>query len=88
MKVVILYRPNSEHGRTVEEFIREFKVRYGDNRLELLDVDSREGSAMANLYGVMQYPTLLALREDGSILKTWEGESLPVMNDVSYYTSM
>ena len=84
--MLILYRPNSEHGREVESFIRDFKTTHNEGRLEILDVDSRDGSATASLYDVMQYPAVLALRDDGSVVKSWEGEMLPVMNEVAYYT--
>lgn len=86
MRVVVLYRPNSEHGRIIEDFIRDFKRRYPDARLEVENVDSRDGSAMASLYDIMQYPALLALRNDGSVLKTWESSQLPLMDEVAYYT--
>lgn len=85
MKVLVLYRPKSEHGRAVETFIRDYKSQHADARLEVLDIDSRDGSAMASLYDVMQYPAVLALRDDGSILRSWEGDMLPVMNEVAYY---
>lgn len=86
MKVVILYRPNSEHGRQVETFIHDYQERHEEGRLEILNVDSREGDATASLYDIMQYPAVLALRNDGSVLKTWEGEALPLMDEVAYYT--
>ena len=86
MKVLILYRPKSEHGRAVEEFVRDFKTGHSNGRLEILDVDSRDGIAMSSLYDIMQYPAILALRDDGSVLKSWEGEMLPVMNEIAYYT--
>ncbi|HET7630557.1 MAG TPA: hypothetical protein VFK03_04250 [Candidatus Saccharimonadales bacterium] len=86
MKVLILYRPKSEHGRAVENFVRDFKTTHTSNRLEVLDIDSRDGSAIATLYDIMQYPAVLALRDDGSVVKSWEGELLPVMNELAYYT--
>jgi len=86
MKIVILYRPDSEHARLVEEFIHEYQRRHESDRLEILNVDSRDGSATASLYDVMQYPSILALREDGSILRSWEGDSLPLMDEVASYS--
>lgn len=84
MKVVVLYRPNSEHGRDVETFIHDFQDRH-QGKLEALNVDSREGNATATLYDVMQYPAILALREDGTLLRSWEGNELPMMDEVAYY---
>jgi hypothetical protein len=86
MKVLILYRPNSEHGRVVEDFIRDYKNRHEEGKLEVMNIDSRDGSATASLYGVIQYPAILALRNDGSLLKYWEGNQLPMMDEVAYYT--
>ena len=85
MKVLILYRPNSEHGRVVEEFIRNFQSRYQDKRLEVLNIDSREGSAMASLYDVVQYPAILVTQEDGNIQRSWEGDNLPPIDEVIAY---
>lgn len=86
MKVVILYRTHSEQATNVESFIRDFQTSHRSGRLEVLDVDSRDGMAMATLYDVMQYPAILALRDDGSVLKSWEGDALPLMDEVAYYT--
>lgn len=85
MKVVILYRTRSEQASAVESFIRDFRTSHQSGRLEILDVDSRDGMAMATLYDVMQYPAILALRNDGSVLKSWEGDALPLMDEVAYY---
>lgn len=86
MKVVILYRVRSEQASNVESFIRDFETSHQSGRLEVLDVDSRDGIAMATLYDVMQYPAILALRDDGSVLKSWEGGALPLMDEIAYYT--
>lgn len=86
MRIVILYRPDSEYGRTVETFIREYQSQHGDSKVEVLNVDSRDGSATASLYDIMQHPAILALRDDGSVLKTWEGSTLPLMDEVASYS--
>ncbi|MCA9324886.1 hypothetical protein KDA23_02345 [Candidatus Saccharibacteria bacterium] len=86
MRLIVLYRPRSEHGRTVETFIQDYKYRHGDGRMEILDIDSRDGSATAMLYDVMQYPAILALANDGSVLQMWQGDSLPLMDEVASYT--
>lgn len=58
------------------------------HRIEIVDADSRDGIATAMLYDVMKYPAILALRDDGSVLKSWEGESLPLMDEVAYYATL
>jgi hypothetical protein len=86
MKIVILYKPNSDHGRVVEEYLHEFAVRNPEVSFNALSVETREGANTATLYDVMQYPSMLALRQDGSIAKSWQGLPLPLMNDVAYFT--
>jgi len=87
MKILILYRPESEHGRIVEEFIHEFQRRHDSHHLEILNIDSRDGIATATLYDVMRYPAILVIQNDGMIQKSWEGDSLPLMDEVASYAS-
>lgn len=84
MKVLILYRPNSEHARLIEDFIHEYQARHPDH-LEVLSLDTREGSATATLYDVMQYPAILVVHTDGFVQKIWQGDSLPLMDEVASY---
>jgi hypothetical protein len=88
MKILILYRPESEHARTVEEFIHDFQRRHNTHHLEVLNIDSRDGIATATLYDVMQYPAILVLQNDGAVQKAWEGDSLPLMDEVAAYASV
>lgn len=87
MKVLVLYRPQSEHGRTVEEFIHDFQRRHGNHHLEILNVDSRDGIATATLYDVVEYPAILVIQDDGMIQKSWAGDSLPLMDELAAYAS-
>lgn len=86
MKAVIIYRPNSEHGRLVDEFAHQFSRLHPDIHLELLNIDGREGSAMASLYDIVSYPAILALQDDGSANMVWEGDELPLIDEVAGYT--
>jgi hypothetical protein len=84
MKIVALYHPNSEFARIIEEYARDFERRRG-KVVELLSLDSRDGAALASLYDILQYPALLAIRDDGQLIKNWEGSDLPLMNEVAGY---
>lgn len=88
MKVLVLYRPNSEFSRRVEEFVHDLKTRHDldDRHLELIDIDSREGSATASLYDIMTYPSVLVVGDDGSYVKSWEGDDMPMLDEVAGYT--
>ncbi|MFO0781926.1 MAG: hypothetical protein U0524_03500 [Candidatus Saccharimonadales bacterium] len=86
MKVLVIYRPNSEQARSVEEFIREFERRHDQGyRLEVISIDSRDGSATASLYDILQHPAILVLADNGSVQQSWVGDSLPRIDDVVAY---
>ena len=86
MRVLILYRPNSEHGRIIEEFINNFQGVY-TSALDVQDVDSREGIATASLYDIMEYPAIVAIGPDGQAQKVWQGRDLPLMDEVAAYAN-
>jgi len=68
----------------VLEFVHDYEYRTG-RKLSLYDLNTREGAAVASLYDVMQYPAVIAVANDGQLLQSWQGGSLPLMNDVMYY---
>lgn len=81
----MLYRPNSEHGRQVEDFLREYQMRGEPGHVEPLNLDTRDGSATATLYDIVQYPAIMVLRNDGYVQKLWQGNSLPLLDEVASY---
>ncbi len=85
MKVVILYRPASEYATKVEAFVHDYRVRHSSAKLELINVNQREGAAMASLYDIMRFPAIMAMATDGTLLQLWEGDELPLMDDVASY---
>jgi hypothetical protein len=71
----------------VESFVRDFQSRYEvGSKLELVSLNTRDGAATASLYDVMNYPAILALNGDGSVLNMWEGMPMPLMDEVAGYT--
>jgi hypothetical protein len=88
MKVLVLYRPNSEFARQVEEFIQGLQMGHGldERQLQVLDYDSRDGAATASLYDVMTQPSVLVIADDGAYVKGWEGSQLPLLEEVVGYT--
>ena len=81
MKAIVLYKPESEFSRAVEEFVHDFKRR-ASYSCELVDVDTPQGTELAKLYDIVQYPSVLAVRDDGQLVRSWAGTPLPVINDV------
>jgi hypothetical protein len=86
MKFIVLYRPNSEHATAVETYLHDFERQVPPGvKTELLSIDTREGSAMAALYDIVQYPGMLVTTDDGIPLQSWSGSMLPLKNEVASY---
>ena len=85
MRTIIIYKDNSEHARAVIEFLREFKARTGKEP-DTLEPESREGIMFCETYGIVQYPTVIALDDQGRMLNQWTGLPLPTISEISYYT--
>jgi len=88
MKLLILYRPDSEHSRAVDEFSHEFERNHAGKKVELMSLNTREGAALASLYDITRYPAILATTDDGQLLQNWQGDQLPLMNEVAAYASL
>lgn len=82
MKVVALYHPQSDTARIVEEYSRDFERERGV-ALELVSLETKEGADMARLYDIVQYPAILVIRDDGQLLGQWQGDQLPLRDEVS-----
>lgn len=82
----MLYRPNSEYARRTEEYMADFERFHPGQTIELHDADTPEGASLARLYGVVEYPSVVAAKDDGQMQQMWSGiDKLPLMNDLAYY---
>jgi len=79
-----VWRRASDYGRTVEEWLTEFERRTGAE-VESLDPDTKEGEGFCRAYDVVEYPTILALGDDGRVLAAWRGAQMPMFDEVSYW---
>lgn len=84
MKVVMLYRPNTEHERQALDYIRDFAMQTG-KKLPTLDPDSPEGVDICRLYDIMQFPAILATDDEGHVQNLWLGDHMPTYSELSYY---
>ena len=68
-------------------FIHDFQHMHEGigRRMEVLNVDSREGIAMMSLYGIMQHPALMVMSDSGQLIHFWAGDTLPLMDEVAAY---
>lgn len=73
MQVTLLYTANTPADRQIDYLCRKLEE---EERIEvkLLDADSRDGIALAELYEVMQRPAVLVTDGDGKLAAKWQAE--------------
>lgn len=84
MRAVVLYHPMSDHGRIVEEYVRDFK-HFKHKEVELVSLETLEGADIARLYDVTIYPAVLVIGPGGVLQKMWQGSMMPLMNEIDSY---
>lgn len=86
MRVVIVAQPDTDYSRSIETFVEDFARQTG-KILEQLDPDSLEGEQFCRAYDIVEYPTMIALSDDGQMQAMWTGTALPTISEVSYYAT-
>ena len=84
MRLLVLYHPYSEQASAVDSFNHDLQARYNSSA-ELVSVDTRGGAEVAEMYDITSYPAVIATDYEGKLLNIWQGESLPLINDIAYY---
>lgn len=84
MRVVVVYKQQTDYARRVDEFLFDFK-RLTGRTLEVIDPETPAGISFCQTYDILEYPTIIALADDGQMQNIWKGLPLPTMNEVSYY---
>lgn len=84
MRVVCVYREEEDYSRMVEEWLRDFERRTG-KEIEQMSPDGRDGVQFCRAYDIVEYPTILALDNDGAVLAVWRGRELPLFDEVAYW---
>jgi hypothetical protein len=84
MKAVIIYKNESDHAREVLDYLRDFERQTG-RVLETLDPDASDGASFCRTYDIVEYPSIVAMSDDGMLQNLWRGRPLPTISEVSYY---
>ena len=86
MRVVVVYKNDQDYTRIVDDFLTDFARQTG-RVIEVLNPESTEGELFCRAYDIVEYPTIIALSNDGQLQNMWRGAILPTINEVSYYVS-
>ena len=84
MRIVVVYKDASDHGREVREYVDDFERQTG-LKIEVMDPDSGRNDFFLRAYNIVEYPTILAIADDGRLLQIWRGRPLPLFDEVAYY---
>ncbi len=84
MRVVVVYKDGTDYAREVADFLRDFEHQTG-RALESIDPDTAAGTHFCETYGIVQYPTVIALTDDSVMQQTWRGLPMPTIMEVSFY---
>ncbi len=83
MRVVCIFRDNEDYTRTVTDWLEDFRRQTG-KEIETMNPDENTDFCVA--YDIVEYPTIIALGDSGEVRASWRGRSLPLINEVLYYT--
>lgn len=86
MRVVVVYKDNQDYTRSVDVFLGDFSRQTG-RVLETLDPETTEGETFCRAYDIVEYPTIIALSNEGQVQNMWRGMMLPTISEVSYYVA-
>ncbi len=81
---MVVYKEQTDYARQVLDYLRDFEHQTG-HVLETMDPESAAGVDFCKTYDLMEFPTMVALSDDGSIQNSWQGLPLPTISEVSYY---
>ncbi len=82
MRVVCIYRDSQDYSRSVDEWLENFRRQTG-REIETMNPDENPGFCEA--YDIVEYPTIIAIGNQGDIRAFWPGKNLPLINEVLYY---
>ncbi len=86
MRVVVVTKDNTDYARSVEMFLHDVARQTG-KVLEVLDPNSTDGELFCRAYDIVEYPTIVALSDDGRVQNMWRGAVLPTISEVSFYAT-
>lgn len=84
MRVAVVYRQESDHAREVLSFLHDFARQTG-HVIEEINPDTRDGADLCRVYDIVEYPTIIALSDNGQLQHMWRGRPLPTISEVSFY---
>lgn len=80
----MIYKDESDHARAVIDYLRDFERQTGKT-ITTIDPETRDGSGFCQTYDIVEYPTIIAIDDNGVLQNVWRGTSFPTVSELSYY---
>lgn len=84
MKLILVYKEQSDHARAVTDFLREYEFRT-HSQPQLIDPETPDGAQFCRTYDVVEYPSVLVTTDDGVLQHLWRGVPLPLISELEGY---
>lgn len=84
MRTFVVYKEQSDHARAVVTFMDDFTRQTG-RTIETVNPETPGGSQLCAAYDIVEYPSLVAVDDNGVLQNIWRGLPLPTISEVSYY---
>lgn len=80
----MVYKVESDHARAVMTFLDDFTRQTGKT-IDVVDPETPAGAQTCSVYDIVEYPSVVALDDNGVLQNIWRGLPLPTISEVSYY---
>lgn len=81
-RVVVITKENYDYSRAMNEWLENF-YRATGRKLEVINPDTE--TSFCETYDIVEYPSIIALDDNGGILALWKGMPLPLRDEVLYF---
>ena len=86
MKVIIDWNEQTDYASEVRSWMKDFEHDTGGTKkIESMDPYTLDGEQFAQMYDIVQFPTIIALDNDGKVLEQWSGTPLPQIEQVAIW---
>lgn len=85
MRTILIRKDDQDYTRDVITWLRDFEHQAGAGLIEEIDPETTEGENLVETYDLLEYPAIMVLAEDGSVVQMWKGMPLPSPDMVSYF---
>ena len=82
MRLVVVMREKRDYSREVYMWLGDWDRRNPGLQPEIIDPDSRDGVGFITAYDLLEFPAVIVLRDDGSVVHMWKGTPMPGLDEV------